>query len=265
ATDLDVALVDFKLINPQNNIYNIHYRQTTFGTGQFLPPVVVASVPGLNPDSIDFAMTAGGIPHIVFSNPGTQQVIARQFDPKASAWTTRILDTVAGPTPFNSIVAQGGMVAATWATANPNDPNASALDLRVALKEGSGNWQVNTVCTACVGNPEQLDITFSPDGFPVIAYVSPTNQLMVAFDPPAVGLIGDYNGDGIVDAADYAVWRKNDGTQDGYNVWRTNFGRTTGAGPLSDGTVPEPTTWILLLPLVILASWNRYPSNRERS
>ncbi len=34
----------------------------------------------------------------------------------------------------------------------------------------------------------------------------------------AVGLAGDYNLDGIVDAADYVVWRKTDGTQAGYDV-----------------------------------------------
>ena len=39
------------------------------------------------------------------------------------------------------------------------------------------------------------------------------------------GLPGDYNNDGTVDAADYVVWRKNDGTQGGYDTWRANFGQ----------------------------------------
>jgi hypothetical protein len=39
-------------------------------------------------------------------------------------------------------------------------------------------------------------------------------------------LNGDYNADGRVDAADYIVWRKNDGTPAGHSLWRTNFGRT---------------------------------------
>ncbi len=43
-------------------------------------------------------------------------------------------------------------------------------------------------------------------------------------------LQGDYNTDGVVDAADYVVWRKTDGANPaGYNTWRTNFGRTSGA------------------------------------
>jgi hypothetical protein len=38
----------------------------------------------------------------------------------------------------------------------------------------------------------------------------------------------DFNNDGTVDAADYVVWRQTDGTPDGYNSWRSNFGQTVG-------------------------------------
>ncbi|MEX2307982.1 MAG: hypothetical protein WD738_10340 [Pirellulales bacterium] len=41
---------------------------------------------------------------------------------------------------------------------------------------------------------------------------------------------GDYNGDNVVDAADYVVWRKNDGSPGGYDTWRANFGATGGVG-----------------------------------
>ena len=40
---------------------------------------------------------------------------------------------------------------------------------------------------------------------------------MVLLIPAAPGIPGDFNDDGTVDAADYVVWRKNDGTQAGYN------------------------------------------------
>jgi hypothetical protein len=62
---------------------------------------------------------------------------------------------------------------------------------------------------------------------------------------------GDFNNSGIVDAADYVVWRKIDGTQAGYNLWRSHFGQTSAnssalpsAEPLSAG-VPEPSTLAL--------------------
>ena len=58
------------------------------------------------------------------------------------------------------------------------------------------------------------------------------------------GLVGDFNGDGSVDAADYVVWRKTDGTPEGYNDWRENFGAMgagAGSGLSNTGGVPEPT------------------------
>ena len=66
-------------------------------------------------------------------------------------------------------------------------------------------------------------------------------------------LPGDFNNDGTVDAADYVVWRKNDGTQDGYDQWRANFGTSLIVGSGSAGyplgasaeplsaAVPEPS------------------------
>ena len=66
---------------------------------------------------------------------------------------------------------------------------------------------------------------------------------------PANSLPGDFNLDGSVDAADYVVWRKTDGTQTGYDTWRTNFGQTagSGSGASANATVPEPTTLVLLI------------------
>jgi hypothetical protein len=66
-------------------------------------------------------------------------------------------------------------------------------------------------------------------------------------------LPGDYNSDGAVDAADYVVWRKTDGTPEGFNIWRANFGATVGSGSAVDTSslietgIPEPTTLVPLL------------------
>jgi hypothetical protein len=54
---------------------------------------------------------------------------------------------------------------------------------------------------------------------------------------------GDYNRDGVVDAADYVMWRKDPGSDpDGFNMWRQTFG-SGGSGSLSfgPGSVPEPS------------------------
>jgi hypothetical protein len=60
-------------------------------------------------------------------------------------------------------------------------------------------------------------------------------------------LPGDFNGDGSVDAADYVVWRKTDLSQEGYNEWRTNFGRTSGGAALGASAVPEPACLLLIV------------------
>jgi autotransporter-associated beta strand protein len=78
-------------------------------------------------------------------------------------------------------------------------------------------------------------------------------------------LLGDYNGNGVVDAADYVVWRNTlgqsppglaaDGNSSGtidagdYTVWRTHFGQTagSGSGASANAAVPEPATLVQLL------------------
>ena len=93
-----------------------------------------------------------------------------------------------------------------------------------------------------------------------------------------VALAGDYNFDGVVDAADYVVWRKSlgqtgdglaaDGNADGvvdnwdHSVWTAHFGQTAGSGSVGSlqSAVPEPATLFLLL-LGVIASVNarRFP------
>ncbi len=92
------------------------------------------------------------------------------------------------------------------------------------------------------------------------------------------GVPGDYNANGIVDAADYAVWRDHLNTpfqlqnevantspgtvdQDDYTAWRMRFGNTSGSGAgnsVEAAAVPEPTAAML----VIL--WGMMAASRAR-
>jgi hypothetical protein len=93
------------------------------------------------------------------------------------------------------------------------------------------------------------------------------------FNLPSPSVSGDYNGNGVVDAADYVIWRKNlgltggatksqgDGTGDGnvasddYDFWRAHFANTSGGSGLSTAAVPEPNTAVMLvLSLLVGAS-----------
>jgi len=77
----------------------------------------------------------------------------------------------------------------------------------------------------------------------------------------ATPLTGDYNGNGKVDAADYVVWRKTNGTQTGFEAWRSHFGLPSGSGigssvdSPSQPVVPEPATMALLPFVAGLCLW----------
>jgi autotransporter-associated beta strand protein len=76
-------------------------------------------------------------------------------------------------------------------------------------------------------------------------------------------LIGDYNNDGKVNAADYTVWRDNLGAPGSvlganrdplnggavssadYASWKANFGQGAGSGSFGSAAVPEPTSFVL--------------------
>jgi hypothetical protein len=88
------------------------------------------------------------------------------------------------------------------------------------------------------------------------------------------GLAGDYNQDGIVDAADYTVWRDTlssttnltaDGNGNGlidtgdYDVWKMHFGQTAGSGSGGAAGVPEPSgLWMLIIGILTMCG-RRHP------
>lgn len=75
---------------------------------------------------------------------------------------------------------------------------------------------------------------------------------VLAVTGTAIAIPGDFNHDGVVDAADYVVWRSGFGTtytQGDYNAWRTHFGQTAGSGSggIRSVAIPEPTTLVLMI------------------
>jgi T5SS/PEP-CTERM-associated repeat protein len=89
-------------------------------------------------------------------------------------------------------------------------------------------------------------------------------QVVVSVIP---ALAGDYNASGVVDAADYVVWRKllnqagaglaADGDDNNvvnaadFDLWRTNYGRAIDSSAAGAAAVPEPTAALLLCVAVI--------------
>lgn len=84
---------------------------------------------------------------------------------------------------------------------------------------------------------------------------------------PPVSVQGDYNSNGVVDAADYVLWRNGGPLQNevdapgtinsaDYTAWRARFGNTA-AGLASGAAVPEPCAQLLLLMFGLGASLAR--------
>ena len=84
---------------------------------------------------------------------------------------------------------------------------------------------------------------------------------VIGYDVAGPSLAGDYNHDGIVDAADYTVWRDDLGTtytQADYNIWKANFGNHSGASASANAVVPEPATlWMLLAGILTICCRRR--------
>jgi hypothetical protein len=103
-----------------------------------------------------------------------------------------------------------------------------------------------------------------------------TGSINYITPPP---LLGDYNDDGVVNAADYTVWRDNLGSnitlpneattpgvvnQADYDQWKARFGNAIGSGSLAAAGVPEPSTLLLVASVgaLVLALKPRRPCKK---
>jgi hypothetical protein len=112
-----------------------------------------------------------------------------------------------------------------WLHDNRRDPNG-----RYGTLWGRGGFQSTALSSWHLNDMAAVARSYLHTGLTVLVYMP-----------------GDYSGNGVVDAADYALWRKTDGGLNGYNRWRANFGRTAEAGATSIATIPEPASWMLLV------------------
>jgi hypothetical protein len=123
-----------------------------------------------------------------------------------------------------------------------------------------------------LGNPNNIQVTANtPTRFPNTA-----GQIDLR---PSIMPTGDYNGNSVVDAADYVVWRETLGQNvsqgtgaDGdrssvidegdYNFWRMRFGSVVSGSSLGSGAaVPEPTTFPFTLPAFMFLVRRRRTQN----
>ena len=160
-----------------------------------------------------------------------------------------------GPT-FTSLT---GVQDVPWAI---GDPFGNAT-WNAAAVLASGSFPTSFTPSFVAGNVGNVFTTTNSATFGDQVQASPVTTIVRT----NFGMVqnADYNDNGIVDAADYPIWRKtlgqavipigsgadgnNDGfvTQADFDLWRAHFGNPfgSGTGSLSTNTVPEPATGAL--------------------
>jgi hypothetical protein len=154
------------------------------------------------------------------------------------------------------------LVDATNATVNAvTNTNKPKIDINNAGTMTGGTYLIMNygAASTTIGN---LVLGSVPSGF-IAKLVNDSGLHTLSVQ---VEFQGDFNNDNVVDASDYVIWRKNNGTgttyaqgdanNDGavnsadYDIWRAKFGNSitpAGSGSLVNGSVPEPGTLVLAL------------------
>jgi hypothetical protein len=155
---------------------------------------------------------------------------------------------------------------------NANAPNPLAVsaayyqDSIVSAVFGSTkyNWKISYTGVITWSDPANSVVQSITQG---AAGSGATDVVLIGLSTESVGIAGDFNNDGKVDAGDYVTWRKNNGTNNAlandnglgtpigpshYALWRANYGKPPGAGSgLSASSVPEPQSCWLALCFII--------------
>jgi hypothetical protein len=173
---------------------------------------------------------------------------------------------------------------------NLNHPGGAVVEVRLA-EPPLGDIQIDAILT---DTAQEIDsILLHPNGagtvyrgvlhsgtpldlehvrvidFILLALAASDTRLVMDAIRVGPDLPGDYNNDGSVDAADYVVWRDNQGTTntlsndplggtiDGrqFDQWRANFGAMAGTPATATATshaAPEPASWLMLVVAVLV-------------
>ncbi len=208
----------------------------------------------------------GSIPNTTFGNlMGTEasQLEIGTFHPEATL--TQFLIDPFPPDALNPMTAQVSQIQNAMASSTPLTFPWDVQVSHTKMVSVNDIFDIAYGITMNISSSAQMDL--NPSNINVISFTLPegvylTSALGATFGTPPL-LVGDYNNNGVVDAADFVVWRKNDGTstslandplggtigQGQYDNWRVHFGEAlgSGVGGNSNISVPEPATLALLI------------------
>jgi hypothetical protein len=188
--------------------------------------------------------------------------------------------SVSAPAKLNADLSPRGGIFTQTDQSDPNPPTSfnanNRDDLTLTLFGSNGTTQLALVNNTAAGLDEMLSNFSLPSAGQYYVRVTGSTadavqlyDLKLSTTAALAALTGDFNHDGIVDSADYSIWRSElgqagsglaaDANGDNkvdaadYALWQTNFGRTSsGSGSLASTTVPEPSTISLaILPVAL--------------
>ena len=221
---------------------------------------VVASLGGVNNifgDVQNGELLVTGESHMIFHDNLTNTAL----DVQPGSTLTVLGELMLPPTAGSIGLAGGGSAVVTSQAMTVGGD----LDLSVAGDVTPGDRFVAISATGGLfGAFNSIDLPETP-GVTWRLDIDPNSIAIIA------GLAGDFNGDGVVNATDYAVWREALWTQDlaadanndhvidnlDYLAWRANFGATAPAASQPAGATPEPATLLLLFAWVALGAFRR--------
>lgn len=238
-------------------VINITPQPGATGTVSFAPPAIVGNLPNLSPAStnayLDFDLDQNG------KSYGESGASISELN----AFAAYVEPTVASPP----------MVDGNGNLTLPTDSGLAALPIALS-PDASGSFLISfepdprvTGVVYATGLAEPNDIALHPVAQHTTGLLS------------IIATAGDYNTDGVVNAADYTVWRDTlgdagtallaDGSGNGlvdaadYQIWKNNFGAISGTASAIFTSVPEPTSLVVFATILWSAFCTRLAKTRE--
>lgn len=295
----DPAELSDQGVNSLSVTLGLNFKAQTIGvySGETSKFTTTATIPLSNfelPDAVDQGATSysgqigftgdnpADLPYSVYiDNIRLQQVITpdlltlevnratgvgtlKNLSPNPVSWNLFDIKSTGGslnPASWNSLDDQNADGAGTWVEGGGSTAN------EIAEASLSGSHTLNAGASLSLGALYNPSIHVDDLNFTIRratgAQFRTYDQIVTYIGTPPAGVNGDYNNNGVVDAADYVIWRdhmnqsfqlQNEGgispgvvDQADYSFWRSRFGATSGSGSGLAGStaVPEPSAVVL--------------------
>lgn len=239
--------------NPNSQNIGLHKLIKDWGEGTAgnSNPIIMMSGMGYPASDGDATWSEAKFNSIAWSNAGA----TGDFEPTASA-ITEVSGPIDSPFTWTSTASLVNDLQ-TWLDVPASNFGWALVNSNEIVSRTQKVFYSREATRDSSGLPNSLDLSWRPSL--AITYITSSS-------PPN----GDYNHNGLVDAADYVVWRKTlnglaspagsgaDGNQSGtidagdYTYWRARFGNPA-SGFASGSSVPEPANTMLFLLVAPLA------------